>query len=130
MAYVWICVMKRNEKIMETQELKIEINKYISEINGRILKLKDQSKKDPSNKELFNLIEDLENRREQIIEFNNAINSLKPGASEKLKDLETRIFDSIQSFNEAYQNSGGYINSGRISRKAHHIDFNNPGNTR
>lgn len=115
---------------MRTEELKIEINKNISEINGRILKLKDQSKKEPNNQELFNLIDDLENRRERIVHLYNAIDSLKPGASEKLGELESSIFDSIKSFNEAYQKAGGFISSGRISRKDHHIDFNNPGNTR
>lgn len=115
---------------MKAQELKIEINKYISEMNGRILKLKDQSKKDPTNKELFNLIEDLENRREQILQLHNAINSLESGDTEKLKDIETSVFNSIKSFDEAYQGSGGIINSERISRKQHHVDFNNPGNTR
>lgn len=77
---------------MRRQQLKIEINKYISEINGRILRLKDRSKKETGNQELFDLLEDLEKRREQIIHLNNAINSLEPGATEKFRELEDSIF--------------------------------------
>ncbi|QIA07015.1 hypothetical protein [Draconibacterium halophilum] len=115
---------------MRTEEIKIQINKHKSEMNGQILKLKDQSKKEPDNQELLMLINDLERRRDEIILLYNAIDSLEPGDSEKLSELESSIFDSIRSFNEAYQKSGGFISSERISRKDHHIDFNNPGNTR
>ncbi len=115
---------------MKAHDLKAEINKRLSDINGKIGRLKKQLDSDRQNKDLEETLADLEAIRDDIIHQYNVINTLKLSAEEKLKDMEKKIFASIRSFDKAFNEAGGMLKTTRIKNRSHSIDFNNPGNTK
>ncbi len=115
---------------MKAHDLKAEINKRLSEINGKISGLKKQLENDDRDTDLEETIADLEAIRDDIIHQYNVINNLKLSAEEKLKDMEKKIFASIRSFDKAFNESGGLLKTTRMKNRQHSIDFNNPGNTK
>ncbi|WP_340111819.1 hypothetical protein [Maribellus mangrovi] len=114
---------------MKAHDLKAEINKRLNVINGKIIRLKKQLENEEQNTDLEETVADLEVIRDDIIHQYNVINTLKLSADEKLKEMEKKIFASIQSFDKAFNEAGGLFKSSRLKERHHSIDFNNPGRT-
>lgn len=115
---------------MKANDLKAEINKRLSDINGKISRLRKELKNEESNKDFEEVFADMEAIRDDIIHQYNVINTLKMNAEEKLKEMEKKIFTSIQSFDKAYNEAGGILKSPHMKNHRHSIDFKNPWNTK
>lgn len=115
---------------MRAKDLKAEINMRLSEINDKVSRLKKQVENDGANASLEKTFADLEAIRDDIIHQYNMINTLKLNTEEKLKNMESKIFASIHSFDKAFNEAGGIIKNNRIQNRHHSIDYKNPSNTK
>lgn len=115
---------------MKTQELRLRINKQLSEINAKILQLKNQYQKDKMDRELLELIADLESLRVDIMHQYNLLSSLNSEEKEKLQKIEDSVFQSTRTFDTAFKKAGTTMNANRFKSRERSIDFNNPTGTK
>ncbi|MEJ2546115.1 MAG: hypothetical protein P8Y99_18785, partial [Calditrichaceae bacterium] len=113
----------KTSDIMKAHDLKAQINERLNVINGKIIRLKKQLEHERQNTDMEEKIADLEAIRDDIIHQYNVINNLKLSADEKLKDMEKKIFASINSFDKAFNEAGGLFKTTRMKERHHSVNF-------
>lgn len=115
---------------MELQELKATLKKKLVEVEEKLKEVDDAlTKQNNEPAELKEAHEALKRRRDEIILEYDQIAALNSEEEVRLPELEKNIFNSLDSFDTAYQNAGGLIKENRFRDRNHRIDFKDPQNT-
>ena len=111
---------------MNLQEFKVEVNNKLSEVNAKILDVKNSLEKERQNKKLDEALKEMESIREDILKQKDELDALKSSEETELKEFRKNIFNSLESFDESFKAAGTMIKPRKFRRRDRSVDFKNP----
>ena len=116
---------------MELQELKSRLKERLAEVEEKLNEVeKSLKEEDKPSDTLKDIHEQLKAKKDDIIIQYDQIEAMKTADEVRLPELEKNIYNSLKSFDTAYNKAGAFIEENKFRNRSRSVDFKNPQDTK
>lgn len=116
---------------MELQELKASLKQRLAEVEEKLNEVEKKLKNDDNpSAELKDIHENLKAKKDDIILQYDQIEAMETADEVRMPELKKNIYNSLESFDTAYNKAGALLEKNRFRNRNRSIDFKNPQDTK